>query len=127
MSPRSSGIRRNGYDAENPTQTPDGRWIVYTGGDPADLGIFRIRPDGSDAEVLLSRADGLIKPNLITLDISAGQMYWTDYGSKTLHRANLDGSGAEQLLYGVFELPSGLALSYPPVEVRRSYLPWIQP
>lgn len=87
--------------------------------------IGRANLDGSEAEVLLSAADGLRNPNVVTVDSETGKLYWTDYGSKRLGRANLDGSNAETLFYGVFELPSGLALSRPPFEVRRLYLPLV--
>jgi Tol biopolymer transport system component len=39
-------ITRSGSDAENPTATPDG-WVVYTTGDIADTGIWKIRMDGT--------------------------------------------------------------------------------
>ena len=41
-------------DAENPTATPDGEWIVYASGAPARAGIWKIRADGSAATQLLS-------------------------------------------------------------------------
>jgi hypothetical protein len=41
-------VSADGVDAENPTMTPDGRWVVYSSGNPDHLGLFRIRPDGSD-------------------------------------------------------------------------------
>jgi Tol biopolymer transport system component len=47
----SRQITQDGVDAENPGMTPDGRWIVYNSYNP-DLkirGVWKIRPDGSDA------------------------------------------------------------------------------
>jgi len=35
------------YDAQNPTMTSDGRWIVYASSGPKDSGIRRIHPDGT--------------------------------------------------------------------------------
>ncbi len=36
-------------NAENPTATPDGEWIVYSSGNPEKAGLWKIRPDGSEA------------------------------------------------------------------------------
>ena len=43
------------------------------------------------------------------LSDGAGKMYWTDYGTDKIQRANLDGSGVEDLVTGL-TLPYGLAL-----------------
>jgi Tol biopolymer transport system component len=42
--------------AENPTTTPDGRWLVYASGNPEKTGVWMIRPDGSDATRILAGA-----------------------------------------------------------------------
>jgi Tol biopolymer transport system component len=42
-------VTEDGGNAENPTATPDGEWIVYSSGNPAKAGLWKIRPDGSDA------------------------------------------------------------------------------
>ena len=34
----------------------------------------------------------------IALDVAGGKMYWTDAGSDKIQRANLDGSGVEDLI-----------------------------
>jgi eukaryotic-like serine/threonine-protein kinase len=52
-----SGFRQvshDGVDAENPTATPDGQWIVYTTGNPANLGVWKVRPDGQGATRLVA-------------------------------------------------------------------------
>jgi Tol biopolymer transport system component len=36
-------------NAENPTATPDGEWIVYASGNPEKPGLWKVRPDGTDA------------------------------------------------------------------------------
>jgi hypothetical protein len=36
-------------NAENPTATPDFSWIVYASGNPKAPGLWKIRPDGSEA------------------------------------------------------------------------------
>jgi Tol biopolymer transport system component len=46
-------VTNTGVNAENPTMTADGEWIVYSSGDPADPGIYKIRPDGTDATLLV--------------------------------------------------------------------------
>lgn len=81
-----------------------------TGG--VDGKIHRANLDGSDSEELL--IPGLVHPVGIALDALHGRMYWTDLdghhdGTGTIKRANLDGSGVENLLSGVDEA-HGLAL-----------------
>jgi len=58
-------VSHDGVDAENPTMTADGRWIVYTSGNPEHLGLFRIRPDGSEATQITSgnHTNGEISPD----------------------------------------------------------------
>lgn len=43
----------DGVDAENPTATPDGQWIVYASGGTAKRGIWKVRVDGSAATQLV--------------------------------------------------------------------------
>jgi eukaryotic-like serine/threonine-protein kinase len=42
-------VSRDGVNAENPTPTPDGEWIVYSSGNPEKAGLWKIRADGTDA------------------------------------------------------------------------------
>ncbi|MEE8217636.1 MAG: protein kinase [Vicinamibacteria bacterium] len=42
-------VTQDGGNAENPTATPDGQWIVYSSGNPEKAGLWKIRPDGSEA------------------------------------------------------------------------------
>ena len=42
-------VTRDGRNAENPTATPDGKWIVYSSGNPERPGLWRIGADGTDA------------------------------------------------------------------------------
>ncbi len=42
-------LTKDGLSAQNPTSTPDGSWVVYSSGNPAHRGIWKIRPDGSGA------------------------------------------------------------------------------
>jgi Tol biopolymer transport system component len=47
-------VTQDGGNAENPTSTPDGEWIVYSSGNPQKAGLWKIRPDGKDAKRLVS-------------------------------------------------------------------------
>ncbi len=42
-------VSRDGFDAENPTETGDGQWLVYNSYHPEKKGVWKIRPDGSEA------------------------------------------------------------------------------
>ena len=42
-------ITRDGSNAENPTATPDGEWIIYSSGNPEKPGLWKIRVDGTEA------------------------------------------------------------------------------
>jgi serine/threonine protein kinase len=42
-------VSHDGVNAENPTPTPDGQWIVYSSGNPAKAGLWKVRADGTDA------------------------------------------------------------------------------
>ena len=46
----------------------------------------------------------------IALDSAAGKMYWTDAGTDKIQRANLDGSGVEDLITSGLRSPYGIAL-----------------
>ena len=45
-------VSHDGYDAENPVMTPDG-WIIYVSSNPQHPGLWKIRPDGTQASVLV--------------------------------------------------------------------------
>jgi len=45
-------LTRDGKGAENPTMTRDGEWVVYSSSHPAHPGIYRIRPDGTENQVI---------------------------------------------------------------------------
>ena len=42
-------VSRDGFDAENPTGTGDGEWLLYNSYHAEKKGIWKIRPDGSEA------------------------------------------------------------------------------
>ena len=50
-------VSNDGVDAENPTATRDG-WILYISGNPAKLGLWKMRMDGSQATRIISGTMG---------------------------------------------------------------------
>jgi eukaryotic-like serine/threonine-protein kinase len=48
-------VSHDGVDAENPAMTPDG-WVVYNSGNPAARGLFKVRPDGTEATRLTQQS-----------------------------------------------------------------------
>jgi serine/threonine protein kinase/Tol biopolymer transport system component len=47
-------ITSDGVSADNPTLTPDGQWIVHASGNPEKTGVWKVRPDGSEATHILA-------------------------------------------------------------------------
>lgn len=85
---------------------PKGIAIDAAGGkmywtDPASS-IRRANLDGTSIEFV-----GGVGAEWIALDLAAAKMYWTDFSG--IQRANLDGSGAEDLVFETF-FPEGIAL-----------------
>jgi len=68
------------------------RYIYWIAGSA----IRRCRVNGSDATTLLRNLDN---PRGVAADIIEGKMYWSD--AKGIHRAELDGTGAELIYPGV--------------------------
>ena len=58
-------------------------------------------------------AKGLPTNYYMALDLAAGKMYWTDIGTSTIARSNLDGSGSEVLVTSAGIPPIGIALDLP--------------
>ena len=56
----------------------------------------------------------MILPEDLALDLGAGKMYWTDGGTNKIQRANLDGSGVEDIAIPGLRDPVGLALDLGP-------------
>jgi hypothetical protein len=74
----------------------------------SDGGIHRCNLDGSAYEAVLTDWD---KPHRIALDVEGGKIYWTDYVVDKVRRANLDGTGWEELYdVGANLNPGGIAL-----------------
>ena len=62
---------------------------------------------------------GLSDPVGIALDVARGKMYWADRGAGKIQRANLDGSGVQDLITTGLGWPYGLAL-----DVGRGKMYW---
>ena len=67
------------------------------------------KPDASISVVEDLVTTGLSMPFGIALDVAGGKMYWTDYGTDKVQRANMDGSNVEDLLTGLSN-PVGIGL-----------------
>ena len=78
-------------------------------------GIYRADLDGSNRETLIT---DLPWPQDIALDTAASTMYWVDHAAGRIQRAQLDGSGLQDLVARGLRLPEGIALD---VAGRRMY------
>ena len=78
-------------------------------------GIYRADLDGSNRETLIA---SLPWPKDIALDMTGSRMYWVDHASGKIQRANLDGSGLQDLVARGLRLPEGIALD---LDGRRMY------
>lgn len=74
--------------------------------------------DGVLTEVQDLLTAGLDSAYAVALDARAGHLYWSDYGTRAIHRADLDGSGAVELVSGL-GAPRGLD-----IDVAGGWLYW---
>ncbi len=89
-------------------------WSIndWNGGDPR---ILRSNLDGTEVETIIPISE-LVSPDAIAVDIRGGKIYWTDTGhpnqpeTKSIKRANLDGTNIEVLVDTGLTEPVGLAL-----------------
>ncbi len=84
-----------------------GNKMYWTESSPADFMIQRADLDGSNVELLVT---GLVSPSGIALDVAGEKMYWTDMGTNKIQRANLDGSGVEDVVTTGVIAPVRIAL-----------------
>ena len=80
--------------------------------------IFCANLDGTDIEELVNTRE-LVNPPLdpedtapasIAIDATEGKMYWTDWHTNKIQRANLDGSNAEDIITSGVSFSRGIAL-----------------
>jgi len=94
--------------------------------DAATNKIERANLDGSSREDVVTIADGVVIPLGITVDSDAGKIYWTQALSPTqplfgrIRRANLDGSGTEDLVTTGLSSPRGIS-----VDPARGKVYWV--
>jgi DNA-binding beta-propeller fold protein YncE len=73
--------------------------------------ILRANLDGSDVETVITSLDAQFKPADLALDVEGGKVYWTDFVVDVVRRANLDGTGIQNLfIVGANFNPRGIAL-----------------
>jgi len=63
--------------------------------------------DGTEAKDLID--EGLRAPCGLDVDPTSDKLYWTDFGTHKIQRANLDSTGIEDLVLGL-QIPLGLAV-----------------
>jgi hypothetical protein len=81
-------------------------WAAVTG--PNGPEILRADYDGTNVETVVTGHDC---PASIALDVAQGKVYWTDYVVDVVRRANLDGTGVEDLyVVGANQNPNGITL-----------------
>lgn len=64
--------------------------------------------DGSHRETIITLEDGI--PNALTVDYADGKIYWTDYASKEINSAKLDGT-ERRLVIGMLDTPYSLVVN----------------
>ena len=69
--------------------------------------IERFNTDGTGLQTLYSTGG---EPNGIAVDVSGSKMYWTDFQTKTVMRANLNGSSVQTIATAGISEPQGIAV-----------------
>lgn len=80
--------------------------------------IFRANLDGTQVEELVNTRElvnppldpGKTAPASIAIDATGGKVYWTDWHTNKIQRANLDGSNAEDIITSGVNFSRGIAL-----------------
>ena len=70
-------------------------------------GVHRSNLNGTDVEMLVARE--IAHPNDVAVDVNNGKIYWTNSEAETIQRANLDGTGVEDVVEWR-RVPRGIAL-----------------
>ena len=81
--------------------------MYWTEGSPADYMILSAAMDGTEMRFVI---EGLSSPSGIAVDSEGGKLYWTDIGSHKIQRADLDGTGIEDLVTVETQEPVDIAL-----------------
>ena len=85
----------------------DGGKMYWTNRVSGAIGILRANLDGTGVEDLVS---GLGVPSGIALDVENDTMYWADWGTRKIQRANLDGSNVRDVITARLTTPTGVAV-----------------
>ena len=93
-------------DPDVATASVSGRQLTIS---PVALGIATVAVTASDASGETTTRTFTVKVT-VPVPESQGKMYWTDWESDKIQRANLDGSQVEDLVTTGLDAPSGLAL-----------------
>ena len=80
-----------------------------------DGGVHRVNLDGTGRETLVP---SLPWPNDLSIDFTNSKLYWVDHRADKIQRANLDGSGLEDVIDSGLSRPEGIALD---VSARKIY------
>jgi Tol biopolymer transport system component len=116
-------VSHDGVDAENPMMTPDGKWVLHWSSNPEKRGIWKVRPDGTDATLLLKgfynapeiSPDGMY---IASLESPVGQrrhirLFRTDNGAPVPFNIVVERNGSPNPNYGrVRWMPNGKALAF---------------
>ena len=70
-------------------------------------GVHRSNLDGTDVEILVARE--IAHPSDVAVAVDSGKIYWTNNQAETIQRANLDGTGVEDVVEWR-RVPRGIAL-----------------
>ena len=71
--------------------TPSHLYFTQNGAGGPLSNVLRVPPSGGATENLQT---GLVDPYGIAVDIQGGKVYWTDTGTDSIQRKNLDGTGS---------------------------------
>jgi hypothetical protein len=83
--------------AHNARWTPDGEWIVFSGGQDFNTQIYTVRPDGTGSRRITNGNGDLTDPAVSPVDmrVAYNQVYGDVFG------INFDGTGLADLGYGI--------------------------
>ncbi|MCG8408458.1 MAG: thrombospondin type 3 repeat-containing protein [Phycisphaerales bacterium] len=71
-------------------------------------GVHRVNLDGSNAELIVESTEAQ-SPRGVAISPGLSKVYWTDSATQKIRRANLDGSGVEDVLVGL-SFPYAIAI-----------------